>query len=561
MVSHPLPTGSVVPPAITSAAVASAARQCEALRRARRLASWVGEGKRVTPKHVLRPIDVPAAAQLLAISVPPRIHTAATVPTLHRPWKTALAVGLLQIVNGQAMAGPELEQWPDTDDDTMCELWLTGLTAAFAASSSDEDEAVATSVARITLQALVTAPAPTLPVLWARAREALISEETSIADPFFSLYRRNDEALATVSDVLIGFGAAIRHGQRLDATPLGRWASQEMHARTPRPISPDLPAEELIARLADPGRNDAWRAAQPWLAGRDSLTAAREILAAATVATPAQRIAAVEVVYTLDDPAQAAWHEVSTVTNLAPHAQMALTDRSRPTAPNPAETAWLAVEHAMAALTKSGPDEALSCIDERIAGKDLESRIRAIESGGHPDTAALAEALTTFTASGAKPTSSQVYQLKISLTRMRNPIWRRVLMPATASLGLLHNVIQIVMDWDGDHLHAFSVRNDDYGDPFYSPDLKDEDRLRLSGAFTPATKTIGYVYDFGTGWRHEVTCEKVLDREVGAIYPVCVAGSGDFPIEYWADEDDGQESIPFDQDKINERLAKPPWST
>jgi hypothetical protein len=69
----------------------------------------------------------------------------------------------------------------------------------------------------------------------------------------------------------------------------------------------------------------------------------------------------------------------------------------------------------------------LSCIDEWIAGPDFDSWMRAIRRGDHPDTATLAEALTTFVASGTKPTLSQVYQLKISLKRMRNPIWRRVL--------------------------------------------------------------------------------------------------------------------------------------
>ncbi|MGH3933200.1 MAG: IS1096 element passenger TnpR family protein, partial [Pseudonocardiaceae bacterium] len=94
-----------------------------------------------------------------------------------------------------------------------------------------------------------------------------------------------------------------------------------------------------------------------------------------------------------------------------------------------------------------------------------------------------------------------------------------------------------------------------YGDPFYSPDLHDEETLRLSGAFTPSTRTITYLYDFGADWYHEVTCEKVFDLDVGATYPVCVAGRGDFPIEYWTGEDDDQESIPFDKDKISHRLA------
>lgn len=69
------------------------------------------------------------------------------------------------------------------------------------------------------------------------------------------------------------------------------------------------------------------------------------------------------------------------------------------------------------------------------------------------------------------------------------------------------------MNWDGDHLHSFSVGSEHYGDPFYSPDLDDEEQLRLSGAFTSSTKTISYLYDFGASWYHDVTREKVPDLE------------------------------------------------
>ncbi len=257
MLSRPLLTDSAVPASSTAASLAAAARRCEALRQARRLATWVGEGKRVTPKHVLRPIDVPAAAQVLAIPAPPRIHTAATVPALHRPWKVALAAGFLRIVDGRAVIGPALGQWPGADDDTVRELWLAGLTAAFAANFSSEDETGAAAFSRVILRALVTDPPPSLANLWERAREALM---------------------------------------------FGRWALQELNTRMPKPISADLPAEELIARIADCGGNDAW----PWLADRDPLPAAREILQAAAVATPAQRVAAVELVFMLDELAQAA---------------------------------------------------------------------------------------------------------------------------------------------------------------------------------------------------------------------------------------------------------------
>ena len=556
MVASPLPPGSAVPPAITCAAVASAASHCEALSRAHRLATWVGDGKPVTPKHVLRPCDVPAAAQVLSIPVPARINTTANIRALHRPWKVALAIDLLRIVDGQAVAGPALGQWPGTDDTTVCGLWLTGLVAAFAADAGNEDRAGATAFSRIMLGALATDPPPSVVGHWERASEALTFEDWYVADPFFSAYRyKSGDPFIRISDVLVEFGAATRHGAQLEMTPLGHWAWQEMNARMPEPISADLPADELIARLADIDENDAWHAAQPWLVGRDPLLAAREILAAAADATPAQRVAAVDIVDALDDPAQAVWHEVTTVPNLAAHARRALTYWSRSQALSPEDLAWLAVEHAVAALTTSGPDEALSCLDDRIAGHDFDSWMQAIRRGNHPDTAALTEALSTFVASATLPTFSQIYQLKISLKRMRSPIWRRVLVPATASLGLLHEVIQIVMKWDGDHLHAFSVGNERYGDPFTSPDLHDEERVRLSGAFTPATTTITYVYDFGAGWRHDITCERVLDRDVDATYPVCVTGRGDFPIEYWTDESDDQQPVPFDKDKINSRLA------
>jgi hypothetical protein len=542
--------------AITCAAVATAARHCEALNRAHRLATWVGDGRPVTPKHVLRPRDVPAAAQVLGIPAPARINTAADVRALHRPWKVALAIDFLRIVDGHAVAGPAREPWPDTDDTTVRELWLTGLVAAFAAAAGNEDKAGATAFSRIMLGALATDPPPSAVELWQRAREALTFEDAYVADPFFNAFRYSfGEPFTVIPDVLVEFGAATRRGAQLEMTPLGRWALQEMHAHMPKPISADLPADELIARVADNDENDAWQVARPWLIGRAALPAAREILAAAAVATPAQRIAAVEIVDALGEPAQAAWRDVTTVPNLAAHARMALAGWRRPQASSPEDWAWLAVEYAMAALTTSGPDEALSCIDERIAGQDLDSRLQVIRRGDHPDTAALAEALTTFVASGTKPTSSQVYQLKISLRRMRHPIWRRVLVPATARLGLLHQVIQIVMNWGGDHLHAFSVGNEHYGDPFTSPDLDDEESLRLSGAFTPSIKTITYCYDFGASWYHDITCEKVLDLDVNATYPVCVTGRGDFPLEYWTDEDDDQKPIPFDKDKVNSRLA------
>ncbi|MGH3721882.1 MAG: hypothetical protein ACRDRI_24175 [Pseudonocardiaceae bacterium] len=188
-----------------------------------RLATWVGEGRPVTPKHVLRPSEVLAAARVLGFLVPSRINTAVHVRALHRPWKVALAIDFLRIVDGQAVAGPALGQWPDTDDGTVGELWLTGLAAAFAADTGIDDQAGTVAFCRIVLGALATRSLPTVVEHWQRACDALTFEDWCVTDPFFTAYRRRYGNLFTaMSDVFVTFGVATRHGAQLAMTPLGR---------------------------------------------------------------------------------------------------------------------------------------------------------------------------------------------------------------------------------------------------------------------------------------------------------------------------------------------------
>ena len=48
----------------------------------------------------------------------------------------------------------------------------------------------------------------------------------------------------------------------------------------------------------------------------------------------------------------------------------------------------------------------------------------------------------------------------------RPPIWRRVLLPVTATLADLHVVIQVLFGRDADHLHLFQVGKKQYSGPF-----------------------------------------------------------------------------------------------
>jgi hypothetical protein len=132
----------------------------------------------------------------------------------------------------------------------------------------------------------------------------------------------------------------------------------------------------------------------------------------------------------------------------------------------------------------------------------------------------------------------RTYQLKIALQHVRLACWRRVHIPASATLGDLHEVIQVAFAWDGDHLHGFTVGRRRYGDSEY-----DENEITLAVAFR-ARKAISYTYDFGDDWRHEITLEKVVEPEP-TTHPVCVDGRGDAPVEDCGG--DGSAWITFDR--------------
>ena len=81
----------------------------------------------------------------------------------------------------------------------------------------------------------------------------------------------------------------------------------------------------------------------------------------------------------------------------------------------------------------------------------------------------------------------------------------------------------------------------------------DELAVRVRDVLAPSGK-ISYTYDLGACWEHEITLEKLMPRDPGQDYPVCVAYKGDSPVEYWS-EDDLEEPEPFNQAEVNRKLA------
>jgi len=116
--------------------------------------------------------------------------------------------------------------------------------------------------------------------------------------------------------------------------------------------------------------------------------------------------------------------------------------------------------------------------------------------------------------------------------------------------GRVHRVIQAAMGWENCHMHAFQIGTTTYGsEPDGELGHADETKARLADVARVRTR-IGYEYDFGDGWEHELVVEARAVAEDGKTYPACIAGQGACP-----PEDSGGA---WGFERLKEILAGPP---
>ncbi|MHA6794030.1 plasmid pRiA4b ORF-3 family protein [Pseudonocardia bannensis] len=90
----------------------------------------------------------------------------------------------------------------------------------------------------------------------------------------------------------------------------------------------------------------------------------------------------------------------------------------------------------------------------------------------------------------------------------------------------LHEVMQAAMGWTDSHLHEFDVGGIRYEQPGPDWDVGEVGHGAKAKLFRLAGQgdRLGYVYDFGDGWTHTLTVEKILAPEPGVRSPRCVSG-------------------------------------
>ena len=128
---------------------------------------------------------------------------------------------------------------------------------------------------------------------------------------------------------------------------------------------------------------------------------------------------------------------------------------------------------------------------------------------------------------------NRYFVLRISLDEIKPPIWRRLVVPASITLDLLHDVFQVVMGWEDYHLHEFTIGGRRYTEALEEPEEGIEEAgLVLGDLITKAKSKFSYGYDFGDGWQHTVMVDKLANIPEGhAVDITCAAGRRRCPPE------------------------------
>lgn len=135
------------------------------------------------------------------------------------------------------------------------------------------------------------------------------------------------------------------------------------------------------------------------------------------------------------------------------------------------------------------------------------------------------------TSAPKRAASTSIFRLKVTLRGLKPPVWRRLLVPGTLTLGELHTAIQEVMGWEDCHLHAFGIAGEQYGDRRMVDDVADENRVTLNSLARSGVVRFAYTYDFGDNWEHTIAIEKAKPTDEAKPYPVCIAGKRSCPPE------------------------------
>jgi hypothetical protein len=317
------------------AELAAAARAIPLLTDLAALAAWVGtDGRAIDADAELSASD--RADALAALGVTPE--------QLAYLWKYAGAVDWIEETDeGRVLSGETAREWAEGDEGA-----LNAWSSTFAAILTEAMCVAASGVAARPAEVDFHVPGASVALLFFMARrEGLtlediseVIEESALVDLPPRVEKAWKSYIAASGDpavVLVGQlteAGAITEPSLQDGTirltPLGlrEMRLQFTDAGVDVPLLPDNPAEvtagQLVA-LADGVTDDEFEAeSAAWLAAREPVVAASELLAIAAAGDPAERLLAVALANEIGEAAEPAWRERLDLLELRPYAKMTL---------------------------------------------------------------------------------------------------------------------------------------------------------------------------------------------------------------------------------------------
>jgi hypothetical protein len=135
----------------------------------------------------------------------------------------------------------------------------------------------------------------------------------------------------------------------------------------------------------------------------------------------------------------------------------------------------------------------------------------------------------------ASDSFNEIASVQIELRHTDPLIWRRVEVPTSITLKVLHDIIQAVIGWFDCHLWEFIIAEQKYGLPMdeewgTEPRIEAA-KIRLRDVLKPRKTVINYVYDFGDYWEHRLTVTDVRAGQPDISYPRYIGGERNGPPE------------------------------
>ncbi|GAB3903417.1 hypothetical protein GCM10029964_095320 [Kibdelosporangium lantanae] len=454
---------------------------------AQALAEWVGEGRPVTTRGVLKPGAAVEVCDLLGIEPRSRKpRSAMDIDELMEVWAVASAAGFIEVSRGRVVVGPALWHWVDGTPDKVLAVWRE---CALVCLGLVDDENGETDLDCLAVLATLAGGGGTASV---GALGAAIAQLTSSGSPTCSCPNCasgdgfdgvDEEDARDDVEVMEKLGVAVLTDDVAELTELGLWLTDSVF-RQGAPAA-DVDAWVLVGELTPVPDMVAMLMARPWLSNRTPVAAVRELLAVGASTPGPGRLFAVTLAKECGPAAEPAWREWAAKDGFGAYARAWLAEQQG-TEPSETDAAWITVD-ALTTMLDGVPAEVADDVLRDLLQAQVDPEVLPLfMSTGHPAAPRIVELLTNGQAAPATVASparrrlalvGSGYQIKVQLRGVtKPPVWRRLRLPADLTLGQLHHVVQTAMGWDDDHLHAFTDERAEYGPPGNGRGLVDEER-------------------------------------------------------------------------------------